>query len=114
MCHDVRMEYRYSAGRRVSDSLLGLMCVLTWAFIMVVGIMTFADPKAIDSPGEHVDIGSVTLFSILVCAGTGLAYRGVWLARSAITNRLVVTSDGLVGRELRLIRVLTRTIHGLR
>lgn len=110
MCHDVRMEYRYSAGRRVSDSLLGLIGVLTWAFIMVVCIMTFVDPEAIGSPGERVNIGSVALFCILVCAGTGLAYRGVWLARSAITDHLVVTSDGLVSREVGLIRVRATTI----
>jgi hypothetical protein len=109
MCDDARMEYRYPVGRRVADSLVGLMPILLSAFLIVLLIMAFVDPLPINSHGIRGVVTRV-VFSIGLLPAAGLGCAGFALIRKAIGDRLVVTGDGLISREARLISVRATTI----
>lgn len=105
MWHDVPVEYRYSAGKRVGDSLVSVVWVLGGAFLIVSGIIILVDPASVGSAGPLAG-RAVLVFSI----GAGMAYVGFVCARGVIADRLIVTSDSLVCRESGWIGARTTTI----
>jgi hypothetical protein len=100
MCDYARVEYRYPASRRVTDSVVGLMPTLIIIAFTTVVIMN--DNRKGVSP---VSVGLVLLPLEVLLGSAGFA-----LIRKAIGDRLVVTGDGLISRECRLISVRATTI----
>ena len=105
MCHYVPVEVRNPVGRRVGDSLVGLVSGLGGALGIASGVIILVDPASLGSAGPLV--GRAVL---AFCIGAGLAYVGFVHARSVIADRLIVTSDGLVCRVTRWTSVRTVTI----
>jgi hypothetical protein len=59
MCNDPPMEYRYSVGKRVGDSLVGVTWALGSAFAIGTSVIVLVDPGAVGSTGWTVTL-SVT------------------------------------------------------
>ena len=106
----MRVEYRYPVGRRVADSLISLFPLLVGAFMVVATVRFLVDPPADDSHGIRRVVGSVIFVAIGLLPAAVLGCAGLALIRKALIDRLVVTGDGLVSREGRLIRVRVTTI----
>ena len=105
MCDDVPVEYRYSAGKRVGDSVIGAVWLLGGAFSIAASIIILVDPASVGSAGPLVGRSALVFFP-----GAGMAYVGFVYARSVIVDRLIVTSDGLVCRAGGWTRVQSLTI----
>jgi hypothetical protein len=105
MCHYVPVEVRNPVGRRVADSLVGLMFGPGGALGIVGGVIILADPASVGSAGPLV--GRAVL---VFCIGAGMAYVGFVYGRIVIADRLIVTSDGLVCRVTGWTSVRTLTI----
>jgi hypothetical protein len=102
---DAPVKYRYPVGKRVGDSLAGVLAVLGGVFLIVESIVIGVDPESVGSAGPVVG-RSVLVF----CLGAGLAYAGFVYARRVISDRLIVASDGLVCRAGSWARTRATTI----
>lgn len=105
MCDHVPVEVRNSVGRRVGDSLVGLVSGLGGALGIVAGVIILVDPASVGSAGPLAG-RAVLVFSL----GAGLSYVGFLHARIVIADRLIVTSDDLVCRVTGWTSVRTLTI----
>jgi hypothetical protein len=105
MCNDAPMEYRYSVGKRVGDSLVGVTWALGSAFGIGTSIVILVDPAAVGSGGPLVG-----RFVLVFCLGVGMAYMALVYARRVFGDRLIVADDGLVCREGSRTRTRTTTI----
>lgn len=105
MCDNALVEYRYPVGKRVSDSLVGLLSMLGSGYVIGASIVILVDPESVGSSGPLIG-RSILVF----CMGAGLAYVTFIYARRAFADRLIVASDGLVSRESWRTRVRTTTI----
>jgi len=105
MCDYVPVEIRSSAGRRLGDSVVSLVCLLGGAFLIVAGVIILADPASIGSAGPPVGRSVLVL-----CGAAGLAYVGFVHVRSVISDRLIVTRESLVCRVMGWTGMRTMTI----
>jgi hypothetical protein len=105
MCDDVPVEIRPSVGKRVGDSLIGALWLLGGAFSIATGIILAVDPASVGSAGPLAGRSALAF-----CAGAAMAYVGFVYTRSVITDRLIVTSNGLVCRAGGWTRARTTTI----
>jgi hypothetical protein len=96
MCNDAPMEYRYSVGKRVGDSLVGVVWALGSAFAIGIGVFILVDPASVGFGSAGPLVGrSVPV----LCLGAGMAYMAFVYARRVFGDRLIVADDGLVCRE---------------
>jgi hypothetical protein len=107
MCNDAPMEYRYSVGKRVGDSLVGVTWALGSAFAIGTSIFILVDPASVGFGSAGPLVGR---FVLVFCIGVAMAYMALVYARRVFGDRLIVADDGLVCREGSRTRTRTTTI----
>lgn len=107
MCNDAPMEYRYSVGKRVGDSLVGVLWALGSAFGFGISIFMLVDPASMGFGSAGPLVGRCV---IVCCIGLGMVYMAFVYARRVFGDRLIVADDGLVCREGSRTRTRTTTI----